>query len=201
MAPTTPDPGGFDPLAARLDERVVDAFAEYASTVDRAFPPQPGRTGVGAAYASYAHEVARVFRTPDLPNRAWELSVSWYRALQGTSPAEPLARYNDLVAAAVDVGLGQQKVMETYQALVAAALHATEDGDAAVLERAYQQYAGAVRRAWAESDPAGLGASVVLAAGQSILAATSLHGLALQAARDGGPGPAPAPSARPDPAP
>ncbi|HVM06612.1 MAG TPA: hypothetical protein VM242_15750 [Acidimicrobiales bacterium] len=198
MAPTTPDPGGADPLVPRLDERVVDAFAEYATTVDEAFPPQPGRTGVGAAYASYASEVDRVFRAPDLPNRAWELSVSWYRALQGTSPAEPLARYNDLVAAAVDVGLGQQKVMETYQALVAAALHATENGDAAVLERAYEQYAAAVRRAWAEADPAGLTAPVVLAAAQSILAATSLHGLALQAARDGRPGAPPAPTGRRD---
>ena len=199
MAATTPDPGAVGPLVPRLDERVVDAFADYVATLERAFPVEPGRTGVGAAYASYAHEVARLFRTPDLPNRAWELSVNWYRALQGTSPAEPLARYNDLVAAAVDVGLGQQKVMETYQALVAATLHATEKGDAAVLEGAYQQYAAAVRRAWAEADPAGLTASVVLSASQSTLAATSLHGLALQAARDGGPGAAPASAARPAP--
>jgi hypothetical protein len=198
MAATTPDPGAVDPLAPRVDERVVDAFAEYVATLDTAFPAEAGRTGIGGAYASYAHEVARVFRTPDLPNRAWELSVNWYRALQGTS-AEPLARYNDLVAAAVDVGLGQQKVMETYQALVAATLHATEKGDAAVLEGAYRQYTAAVRRAWAEADPAALTASVVLAAGQSILAATSLHGLALQAARAGGPGEAPASAARRSP--
>lgn len=198
MAPTTPDPGGADPLVPRLDERVVDAFAEYITTVDKAFPAQPGRTGAGAAYASYAREVARLFRTPDLPNRAWELSVNWYRALQGTWPAEPLARYDDLVAAAVDVGLGQQKVMETYQALVAAVLQATEDAHAAVLERAYAGYGAAVRRAWAEAGPAGLTAPVVLAASQSILAATSLHGLALQAARDGGPGAGPAPTDRRD---
>lgn len=199
MAATTPDPGAVDPLVTRLDERVVDAFAEYVATLDKAFPAEPGRTGVGGAYASYAHEVARLFRTPDLPNRAWELSVNWYRALQGTSPVEPLARYNDLVAAAVDVGLGQQKVMETYQALVTATLHATEKGDAAVLEGAYREYASAVRRAWAEAEPAGLTAAVVLAASQSILAATSLHGLAVQAAGDGGPAAAPWSAARREP--
>lgn len=198
MAPTTPDPGGADPLMPRLDERVADAFAEYVTTVDEAFPAEPGRTGVGAAYASYEREVAGVFRAPDLPNRAWELSVNWYRALQGTWPAGPLARYDDLVAAAVDVGAGQQKVMETYQALVAAVLVATEDADAAVLERAYARYGAAVRRAWAEADPAGLTAPVVLAAGQSILAATCLHGLVLQAARDGRPAAPPAPADRRD---
>lgn len=200
MAPTTPDPGEADPLVARLDERVADAFAEYAAGVDRAFPAGPGRTGMGAAYGSYAHEVARVLPPTGLPNKAWELSVDWYRALQGTSPAEPLARYNDLVAAAVDVGLGQQKVMETYQALVAAALAATDGGDAAVLEREYEAYVTAVRRAWADAEPAGLAPGVVLAAGQSILAATSLHGLLLQSLRSGGAGPAPASAARPGPA-
>jgi len=190
MAPTTPDPGAADPLVPRLDQRVDDAFAEYVAALDKAFPAAPGRTGIGAAYGSYAIEVARVFTPPDVQGRAWDFYVSYFRALQG-GIADPLTRYTDLVQAAVDVGLGHQKVMETYQALVAAALHATAGGHATVLERAYEQYADDVRRAWSEAEPASLAATVVLAAGQSILAATSLHGLVLQSMRTGAPAPAP----------
>jgi len=194
MAPTTPGPAAAGPLAPRLDERVADAFAEYAAAADRAFPAAPGRTGVGAAYGSYAHEVARVFSAPDQADRAWELSVDWFRALQGASPAEPLTRFTELMAAAVDVGLGHQKVMEAYQALVAAALHATEGGDPAPLEQAWSAYASGVRRAWSEAEPAALTPTAVLAAGQGILAATSLHGLVLRSIAAGGTA-APPPSA------
>lgn len=196
MAPTTPGPGAPDPLVPRLDERVADAFAEYAGAVDRAFPAAPGRTGVAGAYGPYAAEVARVLPATGGNNKAWELSVDWYRALQGATAADPLARYNDLVAAAVDVGVGQQKVLEAYQALVAAALAATEGGDPAVVDGAFATYVTAVRRAWADTEPAALTPGVVLAASQGVLAATSLHGLLLQSLRR----PAPVPAARRDPA-
>ncbi|MGH9156634.1 MAG: hypothetical protein ACRD1K_12540 [Acidimicrobiales bacterium] len=184
-----------------LNERVDSAFRIYAATLDGSFPSG----GIAAAHAAYAREVVAVFSSPDLARRACELSVGYVRAADGLPPTSGGApRYAALVQAAIDVSVGQRRVAETYQALVSATVKAVGDGEpatakrvgdgepatakrvdaeAGALDRAFSAYVAEIRQAWSEADPAGLTPTAVVAAGQSVLAASGLHCLAMEASR------------------
>jgi hypothetical protein len=155
-----------------LSERIHDAFWGYVEMVQMSALPCDVRDRIEEAYRLYGQALAEASQPIDLQRKVSEFSVEYLRALQGLGRMEDaVTPYAALLQAALQAGLGQERLLGCYERLAAVLLDATKlYGRRDKLESAYSQYIDVVRRAWLDQEPGGLSAEAVLDASRGILA-------------------------------